>query len=956
MGLAGLDQALSGVRVAQQQLSVLSNNIANAQVEGFTRKILPQSTLTLNGQGAGVLSDTIIRKVDTNLQLDLFRQTSIEAFLTTKADSLDRIQQFHGPPDGEANFAALLGKVRDSFTALDNDPGDPLLINEAINSAERFAGRVREFGDLMQELRNDAENDIASGVNRVNQILEQIADLNGQISFNIAADNSVAQLEDQRDQAITELSEFLEITSFRRGDGVLVVQTSEGQQLADENPTEVFFRQSNLGPSTFYPDSINGIFVGGNPAQNSGAFDITQTDIGGSIGALVELRDDVLPRFQAQIDELAANVADRFDRQGLRLFTNEAGSLPDFSTNPDNTPDINYTSPAAVPANIFTAIPALGGSGASNIINFNVTQPGIGTTTLQIDLGALQDPPAPGDPRTPDAQGIAFLINEQIQLNDNISAENFQVSTNGTGQLTINSDFAFTIDGTALPATALNQLGLEADTNNTESFALPFFGGDTAVDYIGFAQEFQVNPAVVNDPNLIQRGTITREDGPVQPGSNEVIRRILQFTFGDTEFQQATTRSFTQPNPFTGTAPEALLQDQLGLFASNRIEGTVDLETVGNLFSSPDSPLNDPALGPQNIRIRVTDPTTNAPFDIDVNLSELDNDGVPVAGDTPDINGLVNLINNAIDNATGTPPTPPPPSVSLPTPEGRDIFATQSGGNLVIQSNFDVEFVTAGPNAPANPAPATTLQFLGLDDDGDNISSFEATQPFFEVAVGDNDPTRVTIDDDDLLADLVDKLNLDPGSDTQGVPDLLAEIVRDPVDPLNPNDDQVSIRIRPGQVTTGVDQNGDGFDDVAGFGGEIRIIGGPFQDTTGNPILESVFGSEDPVTNVEHRAFRFQDLGPEVGINSGIDGVETILSYAQNAINNQSSESIVTQSSLEDESTFKQTLLRQFQDESGVNIDEELSNLILVQTAFSASARAVSAIDELFEELLNAIA
>ena len=46
---------------------------------------------------------------------------------------------------------------------------------------------------------------------------------------------------------------------------------------------------------------------------------------------------------------------------------------------------------------------------------------------------------------------------------------------------------------------------------------------------------------------------------------------------------------------------------------------------------------------------------------------------------------------------------------------------------------------------------------------------------------------------------------------------------------------------------------------------------------------------------------------------------------------------------------------RQFSDDSGVNIDEEMSNLIVVQTAYAASARAITAADEMFQELINAI-
>ena len=49
MSLGALDAALSGLRVSQQQLNVISNNIANVGTEGYTRKILPQSTQAVEG-------------------------------------------------------------------------------------------------------------------------------------------------------------------------------------------------------------------------------------------------------------------------------------------------------------------------------------------------------------------------------------------------------------------------------------------------------------------------------------------------------------------------------------------------------------------------------------------------------------------------------------------------------------------------------------------------------------------------------------------------------------------------------------------------------------------------------------------------------------------------------------------------------------------------------------------
>ena len=56
-----------------------------------------------------------------------------------------------------------------------------------------------------------------------------------------------------------------------------------------------------------------------------------------------------------------------------------------------------------------------------------------------------------------------------------------------------------------------------------------------------------------------------------------------------------------------------------------------------------------------------------------------------------------------------------------------------------------------------------------------------------------------------------------------------------------------------------------------------------------------------------------------------------------------------------DEESLRDALETQLLNESGVNLDEELGNLIVFQTAFSASARVVTAVDELFQELLSVL-
>ena len=134
----------------------------------------------------------------------------------------------------------------------------------------------------------------------------------------------------------------------------------------------------------------------------------------------------------------------------------------------------------------------------------------------------------------------------------------------------------------------------------------------------------------------------------------------------------------------------------------------------------------------------------------------------------------------------------------------------------------------------------------------------------------------------------------------------------------------------------------------------------------GTGIVAALFGAADPVTNVGYSsetiagsgnfaAFRRENLGQGADISTGIISSDNLIDYAQKLVNRQTEESIAVEAALEDETSFRDLLQRRFLDDSAVNIEEELSHMIVVQSAFAAAARVISAIDENFQELLNAV-
>ena len=813
MSFTALNAALSGLRVAQQQLNVISNNVSNATTPGYSRKILPQSTQVINSTGEiiGVQSETMIRRVDLNLERELWTQVSSVSELNIKATYLDTIEKFHGATNNEASIAAEIAELKDKFAALSDSPSDGFLLQSTLGQAQHLAGKFNEFGELLTQMRNDAQDDMVTTVERVNDLLTSISDLNRQIKGTANLNRSSAGIEDERDIAIKELASLIDITFFTRGDGVLVVQSKTGAQLCDENPTEVYFNPTILGNTTTYPTNAAGLYIGGDPLTNHSSVDITTTDVGGKLGGLIDLRDNMLVQYSAQLDELAHKLALRLQSQGLMLFTDGAGTVP-----LDTPPDLSVIPPVAV-------------------------------------------------------------------------------------------------------------------------------------SYVGFASVIRVNQDIIDDVSLIQQGTYT-SDSDIPSASNEVIRRVIQFGFGNISHQEA---NGTTDLNFVGPATD--LQSWLGLYSQNNVIGGIDLASFPHI--------DDGVVGTADLMETLQEFFPNYPNDdsFEITLSEprLGLGPVTLTIDMSDaaLNNLIGPgVNNALDQLMAEINTQ---ITAAALPAGLTTTATRNtNGQLVIQSRATVELNATGF---ANAMGDEGFAALGLRAD-----VYDTEDPYFDIQVGTGNPVRITIEPGDDVNALINKLEYDPLTG-EGVPGLLVTF-----DALTGR-----LSLRPGMD----DSNGGPV-----FGGDIRIVAGPGR-TTGavNPVLSALpsgvnissalFGSftvsgptvteSSPIANVAYSsetsvgsgvfvAFRRNNLGPGADIATGILTGQTIIDFGQKMINAQAQDIIMNESIMSDQDTLRGLLEERLLNESGVNIDEELSTLIVVQTAYSAAARAVSAASEMFDELLNA--
>ncbi len=294
-----LQSALASLNVTQAQMQVVSNNVANASTEGFTRKTVAAQGQIVNGLGVGVRLAEVERIVDENLIRQLRDQLSRVGNLDVLNTYHGRIQDFFGAPGSNTDVSHLLGEVGASLESLTSSPELAAGKFDVISHSRTLTERLRTLTNEIQEMRQEVDTAISDSITVINQRLNRIHELNIQVGDQKALGRSTAALEDARDVALADLAELMDIHTYTRNNGHVVVLTPAARPLVDIAVTPLNHATvATMDAGIAYPNVIDGIHYG------PGGADITTEIQGGELAGLIEMRDQRLTELQAEFDRL----------------------------------------------------------------------------------------------------------------------------------------------------------------------------------------------------------------------------------------------------------------------------------------------------------------------------------------------------------------------------------------------------------------------------------------------------------------------------------------------------------------------------------------------------------------------------------------------------------------------------------------------------------------------------
>nr|WP_295887077.1 flagellar hook-associated protein FlgK [uncultured Devosia sp.] len=314
MGLtSSLTNAVSGLRVNQDSLDILSRNIANSGTPGYHRQQL--NIVDYNSQDSSYARSVgTNRAFNSSLQAYYNRQVSDTANSSVSASYLDRLQGFLGKPGTAGSLDKVFSGLQNALQGIATSPDDYNSRAQAVSAAQSMVETLNRLSSTIQGMRQETEGQIASDVHNLNGMLSSLAEVNNRMLDLGMTETARAALLDQRDRLVGSVAEMIDVRADYRADGTVALMTRSGVGLIDNGISTFKFESAgNLSPNSIFDPDPAQTKVGKMTLTTPSGLTIdlvTQGVLqGGELGGLVTLRDRTLVEAQEQLDQIAAGLA-----------------------------------------------------------------------------------------------------------------------------------------------------------------------------------------------------------------------------------------------------------------------------------------------------------------------------------------------------------------------------------------------------------------------------------------------------------------------------------------------------------------------------------------------------------------------------------------------------------------------------------------------------------------------
>lgn len=289
-----LNSARQGMNAQQTAVQIASQNIANAKTEGYSRQRVELAAqlptiFPYGSVGTGVAVASITRARDALLDGVYRTDNALAKNASTTADALARVQSIFGEPS-DTGLGAALDAYWSSWSDLASDPTNVSAKGVVRQAGQTLANTLNRFAQQLDAVDQNNREGMNAGVNQVNKLSGQIADLNRRIVSAESGGQPANDLRDQRDLLLDQMTQLVGGQVIEHANGSVAVYAG-GHMIVDDTTVKKLEMHDGQPPTVTYQGSTS-----------------TIDGIGGTLGAHIDISANRIPMVMSKLDAIASGL------------------------------------------------------------------------------------------------------------------------------------------------------------------------------------------------------------------------------------------------------------------------------------------------------------------------------------------------------------------------------------------------------------------------------------------------------------------------------------------------------------------------------------------------------------------------------------------------------------------------------------------------------------------------
>lgn len=304
---AGIEIGKRSLMAHSTQIQTAGHNISNADTEGYSRqRVIVKSfepiyrpdlerAMVPGQMGQGCDVESINRIKDELLESRIVEQKNVESYWETRDKYYSMIESVYNEPN-DVSVRTNMDKFWQGWQELSTYPESDAARLAVVVRGQTLTNSIQQQYKSLRGIGDQINGDIEAVVKQVNDLSRQIASVNGEIVRSKGLGDNPNDLMDRRDLLVEKLSSLINVTVTQKDpdefmvhtDGQIIVQGSLARQIETVGQLD----NNGYGKLMWSDTKLDAEFHGG------------------TLGALVELRDkDIRTEIQS-LNTMALNFAD----------------------------------------------------------------------------------------------------------------------------------------------------------------------------------------------------------------------------------------------------------------------------------------------------------------------------------------------------------------------------------------------------------------------------------------------------------------------------------------------------------------------------------------------------------------------------------------------------------------------------------------------------------------------